>query len=267
VRNTLSTEFRLIVPAILAIVVPYGLLLYFLPGQNATYWAWVIPNPRSAMLIGAPYIAATAYYILVLRQNDWSQAQNGMGGLVVFALALLFATMAHWQAFRPYHPTTLAWLILYYAGPLLFPIIYRLQVARSGPAREAAGLVSPAWHTWLVARGCVYFALAIAGFIWAPALGAAWPWPIEPLELRVFMGQVAIVGWHGVVALTSGRDWRRHRLGLVLIGGLGALHLLALLIGSTGYNVAAPLGIWLPAMFAEWLLTPVVMLAIFRKHP
>ena len=35
----------------------------------------------------------------------------GAGGLVVFSLVLLVATMCDWDRFRPYHPTTLLWLV------------------------------------------------------------------------------------------------------------------------------------------------------------
>jgi hypothetical protein len=106
-RTTLIFEFRVLFLAILAVIVPFGLLLYVLPSATLTYWAWNIANPRSAILIGSAYVAATVYYILVLRENDWLQVRYGLGGLNIFSLALLVATAMHWERFKAYHPTTL----------------------------------------------------------------------------------------------------------------------------------------------------------------
>jgi hypothetical protein len=91
--------------------VPFGLLLYFLPGNTDFYWAWVIPNPRSAILIGSAYFGAIAYYALALRRNDWDEFGPGLGGLLIFSVVLLVATGAHWDKFKPYHPITLVWLV------------------------------------------------------------------------------------------------------------------------------------------------------------
>jgi len=96
----LVLEFRLLYWAILAVIAPFGLLLYFYPSGTDTYWAWTIAHPRSAILIGAGYVGAIAYYVMLLRENDWRQAQNGLGGLIIFCGVLLIATMLHWDTFK-----------------------------------------------------------------------------------------------------------------------------------------------------------------------
>ncbi|MBI4552073.1 MAG: hypothetical protein HY710_07405 [Candidatus Latescibacteria bacterium] len=264
--STLTGEFRLLFWAILGVIVPFGLLLCLLPGQTAVYWAWVIPHPRSALLIGAAYAGAIAYYVLALRMNDWRQVESGMGGLVLFCLVLLFATLMHWEAFRPYHVTTLVWLMFYYVGPFLVPILSRLQQSRAGVLNfEGTPDLSSAWRLWLIARGFLYLTVALAGLVFTTRLTAAWPWPIDALELRVFMGQPAIIGWNAVVVVRDGVTWRRYRLGLVLTGAIGLVQLIGLVINSTPYDWSRPLGVLLPVVFAEWCLTSLILHLRYRS--
>jgi hypothetical protein len=269
----ISKEFRLLYWAILGVIVPFGLLLYFFPGGTELYWAWVIPHPRSSILIGAGYVGAIAYYTLLLRENDWHQARNGMGGLIIFCIVLLIATLLHWEEFRTYHITTLVWLIFYYVGPFLVPILYRLQTQRTAaqssttPASDADGRSSIAlgWKVWQAARGFFYLALALFWLVSADTVSTAWPWPIHALELRVFMGQVAIIGWNAVVVLQEGRQWQQFRLGQILTGAIGFMQLIGLFISTTTYSWSIGLGIFLPLMFGEWIITPLLLLQKYER--
>jgi hypothetical protein len=86
---------------------------------------------------------------------------------------------------------------------------------------------------------------------------------VLPLELRVFLGQPAILGWGAVIAIVYGSLWKRHRLGLILGAVFGLVQLIGLFVGTTPYNWSSPFGIVLPLVFAEWLLVPLVMLLIY----
>jgi len=266
---SLVAEFRLLFRAILGVIIPFGLLLYFLPGETGFYWAWEILHPRSAILIGAGYFGAIVYYVMLLKQNDWRQAKNGMGGLIVFCAMLIIATMIHWDEFKPYHPTTLVWLLFYYVGPIMVPIAYHRQ--RALPGAGTVGMTEPelplSWRLWLIIRGFFYAALAILWLFTAPSLSAAWPWMIGPLELRVFSGQPGIIGWSGLVLLQGGRTWRNCRLGLLLGAAIGILQVVGLLFGGGPYYWMTGLGIFLPLMFLEWIATPVLAFLLFEKAP
>jgi len=61
-RRPLILEFRLLFYAILGVIVPFGVLLYFFPGGTDSYWAWSIPEPRSAILIGAVSVFGSSGY-------------------------------------------------------------------------------------------------------------------------------------------------------------------------------------------------------------
>lgn len=265
-RRTITLEFRLLFFAILGVIVPFGLLLYFFPRGTDFYWAWLIPEPRSAMLIGAGYLGAIFYYVAALRENDWQQVENGLGGLILFSLVLLAATMAHWDTFKPYHPITLVWLAFYYGGPFLVPVFYHGQIERLGAASDEGIKLAPTARAWLIGRGLFYAVLALLGFAFADTVAAAWPWTIRPLELRVFIGQVATVSWSGLIAIQSGRAWPWHRLGVLLTSAIGAIQLIGLLIGRTPYRGSSPLGLVLPLMFGEWLVTTVVLFVVYRRR-
>ena len=259
----LIREFRLLFYAILGVIVPFGILLYFFPDRTGEYWAWVIPHPRSAILIGAAYIGAIAYYVLLLRQNDWKQTQNGMGGLIIFCVVLLIATMAHWNEFRGYFVTTLVWLIFYYVGPFMVPIAYRKQNQLRGTQPSSATTtdtlqLSLPWRGWLIMRGFLYLTLAVFWLAQAEILAAVWPWPIGVLELRVFTGQPAIVGWNAIIVLAGRYSWKNVRLGLLLGGAIGGVQLAGLMLSSSSYS-GSGIGLFLPAMFAEWLVTPLLL--------
>ncbi len=260
----ITREIRLLFWAILGVIVPFGLLLYLVPGSTGRYWAWEISALESAILIGAGYLGAVVYYVLALRRNDWLQVRNGMGGLVVFSAVLLVATALHWEQFRSYHITTLVWLAFYYGGLLLVPIFCRTQAPAAGrteiPEAETGPLLAGGWRTWLAVRGFLYLGLAFGLLIWAGRATEAWPWPIGELEVRVFAGQIAVVGWNAVVVVQQRRRWGDHVLGLILTGVIGVLQLVGLAFAATTYRWSADLSIMLVLMFAEWVATPALLL-------
>jgi hypothetical protein len=265
-RRPLILEFRLLFYAILGVIVPFGVLLYFFPGGTDSYWAWSIPEPRSAMLIGAAYLGAISYYLAALIHNDWQQVDNGLGGLILFSLVLLAATMAHWDVFKPYHPITLVWLAFYYGGPFLAPVFYGLQIEQMGPATDEGVSLDPGVRAWLIGRGVFYAGLALVGFGFADVLAAVWPWSIQPLELRVFIGQLAIVSWGGIVAIRSRWAWRWHRLGVLLGGTIGLFQLIGLVVSAKPYHGSSLIGVFLPIMFAEWLAVAIVLFVLYRRR-
>lgn len=263
--STLSPEARAFFWMVLGAIVPLGALLYFTPGAASRHWAWEIASPRSAMLVGGIYVAATLYYLLLLRQREWISVQSSLAGLVLFSLWLLAAAARHWERFHPYRPLTLIWLMAYYLPPLCVPILAQLQRERFGPAcAEEGERISMAWRAWLWLRGIVYLAVAVGVYVFAEALAPAWPWPIEAIDLRMFSGQVVAFGAYPAAAAGEGA-WPRIRLAMVFTVLLAMVQLVGLALGPGPYRGRSPAGILLPALFAEWLLTASALLAAYRS--
>jgi hypothetical protein len=266
-RSPLLVETRLFHVAGLAVLIPLTLLLCLAPGATAIYWMWEMADPRSAVLVGAAYAGASVYFLFALRGDDWPQAQGAVEGICVVAAALLLPVAIHWDMVRPYHAMTLAWLAAYYVGLLGAPLVVRLQAERGVRLSSEGPPLAPAWRAWILIRGFVYLALGLALFVFADAFATVWPWPIYPLEVRLFAGQVASFAWPAVSILRGYAQWRRHRLPLLLVGSQGLVQLAGLLLGTTPYAWSSPIGILLPLLFAEWLFTGAYMLVSHARPP
>src|SRR4051812_48438824 len=94
-RKPLTPAFYYIYLVILLLIILFGMLLYALPNQTFGYWLWGIPNPRSAMLIGAGLLGMALYLGAALWQNDWRQIHAGVGGLLISTAIILIATVIH----------------------------------------------------------------------------------------------------------------------------------------------------------------------------
>lgn len=80
---------------------------------------------------------------------------------------------------------TLVWLPPYYVPLFFVPYLFRLEGGWPRRPREDLVQIPRAWAAWLEARGFLYAALAAAGFAFAGALARAWPWAIDPVEVRM----------------------------------------------------------------------------------
>ncbi|HKP54970.1 MAG TPA: hypothetical protein VJ183_20230 [Chloroflexia bacterium] len=264
--NKFCIELRLLFIGILAAILPLGLMLYFYPTGTELFWAWVMPNSRSATLLGAGYVGLVSYALIALVENRWIQVRGGLGAVSAFSLVLMFATILHWDSFRPYHPVTIIWLTLYYSAPFLVPIISRLQATRGEPEDPRGVELSQAWHGWLLVRSLIYMAIALFVLIFAEWIAGQWPWPIQPLELRVFMGQFVVIGWGAVIALRGGNRYLWHyRVGLTVSAAMGLLQLLGFVVNPTPYDWSTPFGIILPLIFAEWVITPLLIMLLYGR--
>ena len=264
-HSTVTRETRFLIWLTIAVIAPFGLLLYLYPSGARDYWAWEIAQPRTAVLVGSIYFASSFYYLVLSRQRDWLLMQSSLGSLFVVAAWLLVAAMFHWQRFFPYRIMTLIWLVTYYLPLMAFPILNRLQAERGGNAQNLDGrYLASGWRAWLILRAALYGPAAILIFIFAPEISAAWPWPIEPVNLRMFSGQIAVFGAYQALAMKDG-FWHRIRLFMLLTAMLATAHLVGLLLRGTSYDWSVPAGVLLPLMFVEWLATSLAMLWTLRR--
>ena len=264
-RIPLTPEARAFLFLAVGGILILGALLYPFPTHTAALWMWPMSDPRSAMLVSPVYFAASVYYIDALRTNDWLRAQGGLVGVFLVAAFLLVPVALHWAEVRPYHPTTLMWLVDYYLALLLVPIVWRRQSQAPGPPPPAGPLVPPRLRTFLWLRGGLYFLLALAVFVYADAVTALWPWDVGKLNLRMFSGQLATFIVPVFFLMRGPVLWKTLRPGIVYILVLGAMQLVALVIAPSPYNGSAPLAIVLPLMFGEWVATSAVILARYGK--
>lgn len=270
----LTAQMRALVSSILVAVVPWVIVLGLFPSHTSFHWMWPMDDPRSAVLVGAVYAGAAVSYVAALRLNDWRQTKIGLQGTFVVSAVLLTAVAIDWPTVRPYHAMTLLWLLAYYGPLFLIPILFRRE-ERLGDPREndAEPALSSWWRYWLVLRGAFYFGLTVTGFVFAQAIAARWPWPIDALEVRMFMAQPATFAWAAVDLARGAHGWRRYRLYFLYMAVLGVVQWLGLGLLRTPYDWGAPLGVALAVLFAEWIVTPALLLLVYeparqgRTHP
>jgi hypothetical protein len=256
----LTSHTRRFMWATIGVVIPLAVLLVLFPRHTAVYWMWVMRDPRSAVLVGTVYAGATVYYLLALLSDDWLETQAGLEGIFIVSVVLLLAVVLHWDAVRPWHLMTLVWMPAYYVPLLFIPYLFRLEGGWARLPWSDQVQISRAAAVWLAARGLSYAAVATAGFVFAGALTRAWPWAIDPVEVRMFLGQPATFIVSALAVLRGNLLWRRHRLHLIYAGSLGVVQLAGLLALPTPYRWGSPLGVLLLLMFAEWIITPLVIL-------
>ena len=260
-QTTVTRETRFLLWLVIVVIAPYGFFLYFYPGGAGNYWAWEISQPRTAVLIGAIYLAATFDYILLTRQKEWLLVRSTLFSLFLVAAWLLVAAMLHWNSFYPYRFFTINWLAAYYFPLFTVPLVFRIQDERFRENLQGDHL-SQGWRTWLLIRGAVYAVVAILIFVFADNVSTLWPWAIEPVNLRMFSGQIFVFGAFHAYAMRDGL-WRRLKFLMLLAGLLALTHLIGLVITGGPYNWSSPIGILLPLMFVEWLMTS---LALWRAY-
>jgi hypothetical protein len=259
-QGTITTTTKVFFVMVVAAIAALGLPLYLVPGKAGSYWAWTVAEPRTAMLIGSVYFVPIFHYSLLLAEREWLKVQTTLRSLFLIAVWLTVVAMFHWGNFYPWRPLTLVWLYGYYLPLFAIPIIFRLQAGRFGKAEDAGGQrIGSGWRRWLQLRAAVYTAVAIALLFATSTIASWWPWPIEPVNLRMFSGQVALFGAMPGYVILDG-SWRRMQLfmRLVALMAIGHLVLLNLPLG-TPYDWTRPLAWSLMLMPIEWLATAVGM--------
>ena len=147
------------------------------------------------------------------------------------------------------------------------PIVYRLELLHGGnhDERMETPLIGEPFRTWLIVRGVFYLLITVVGFVFAEEIKRNFfPWDIQPIDLRVALAQVSSIGWVGFMVALN-RAWKQNQMGLIFSFLAGVFQLIALVIGPTAYDMTKPLALVLPIIFAEWVITPVVLFAVYRS--
>ena len=269
--TTIIREFRFLFRVFLGTGLLFGIPLYVFPASTESYWAWTVSSPLSSTLIGSGFLGLGAYSGLVLKRNDWAQTQNGIGGAVMFFAVLLVATIVDRQMFSAYRIATSLWVIVCCTGAFVMPVLYRKQrrtTADQNHDGDQSKDLSRPIRAILAIRGFIYLSLAILWLVQADVLVIAWPWKINPLELRILTAQLGIIGWNAIIVLSGRSSWEQMRTGIMLGGVVGLLQLLGLLIHTSSY-IYSGLGIFLPLMFLEWLFAALLLCVLYewRRFP
>jgi hypothetical protein len=210
-RSAGSTYTRVLAIAILPFLIAASVLLYLLPRDTGSLFAWTINPPITAMLLASAYLGGIWFFGAAARPGNWRAVRRGMPAVFVFASLLLIATLLHLDKFHAGHISFITWLVLYLTTPVLVllamvlsrgaddgsdaPLEYRLGL----PIRMVLALV-----------GLVAMAVGVALFVAPQLFLSSWPWALTPLTARVVGAVLTLPGVVNLALLVDPR-WSAFR--------------------------------------------------------
>ena len=247
---------------ILILVVPFLLLafwiLYIYPDLSGERFAWAIKPHMTALFIGSGYLAGAYMFVFAIFGKRWHRVKAAFPPVTVFTVAMLLATLLHWDRFDITHLPFQLWLILYILTPVIVPWLWiRNRVTDIG-IPESDDLTVPVFAKWaFMAFGVVGIAMALIMFISPGSVIPFWPWALSPLTARVLGGWFGLLGMGGFYAGQDPR-WSAWRVPLQSITLWGVLILVGAFMN--------------PADFTDGLVNPftfgtaavVVLLILFQ---
>ncbi len=204
-------------------------VLWPVPTDTDTLFAWHIVPTLTPMILGSAYLGGAYFFVRAGRASQWHAVKGGFIPVTPFATLLGSATIIHWDKFHHGHVAFWLWSGLYFTTPLLVAYVYLTNRRRDPPVADA-GLRMPLTAARIIgAAGALAFVTGLFLFITPAHAMSIWPWPLTPLTARV-MGAVFCLGLAGVGALID-RRWSSARiplqvalvmLTLILIAGIRA---------------------------------------------
>ena len=103
-----------------------GVLLFAVPERTGELFAWAIAPPLSAYLLASAYVGGIWFFVRVAVARRWHHARRGFPAVVVFAGALLIATLLHLEKFSQ-NLSFVVWIALYATTPFVVAFIAFVQ--------------------------------------------------------------------------------------------------------------------------------------------
>jgi uncharacterized membrane protein len=239
-----------------AVVVPFLVLafviLYFYPQRTGQHFAWPIQPNMTAMFMGAGYIGGAWLFVNAILGRPWHRVAAGFPPVTTFTVAMLLATLLHWDRFSHDRLGFILWFGLYVVTPFLVPFVWWQNRPADSGAPAPDDHTVPAVARWgLLLLGLLILVVALVGFASPGWLIEIWPWNLTPLTARVMSGWFALLGVGGIV-ISRDRRWSAWTVGLQAIGLWHALVVIAALLNPADFRN----GLW------NWYLVSVILVLI-----
>jgi hypothetical protein len=179
------------------------LVLYGLPDQTTTYFAWTIRPEMTPIIMGAGYGAGVYFFYRVSTVDEWHTVAPVFLGIATFTWLMAIATVLHWENFNHSHFTFDLWVFLYAVTPVLIPALWALnRRTDSGGFTRGEPRLPQAVRVLGGGIGVLVTASAIVLFVAPELMIGVWPWTVSPFTARILAGWFALFGVvNGVVVL------------------------------------------------------------------
>lgn len=216
---------RWVAVAIIPFLAVAAFLLFAFPEQTGELFAWAIAPPLSAYLLASAYVGGIWFFAGVVAALRWHRVRHGFPAVVVFAGALLVATLLHLDRFSQ-NLSFVVWMILYATTPVVIAVLAIVQRPRDPGTPDAVDVVIPAAARFgLVAIGTAAFAFGLFVFVAPQAAVSFWAWPLTPLTAQVTGAVLSLTGVVNAGLVVDDR-WSSFRLlfqaQLVSLAAIGA---------------------------------------------
>lgn len=179
---------------ILPFLVVAAVLLYGFPDRTGELFAWPIATPLSAYLLACAYVGGIWFFVRVATMSGWHRVKHGFPAVVVFAGALLIATLLHLDRFSS-NLSFFAWITLYATTPFVIAWLAVVQRVRDPRTPDAADAVIPLFgRIGLAVVGLTAFLAGAALYVAPQAAGAFWAWELTPLTAQVVGAVLSLTG-------------------------------------------------------------------------
>lgn len=207
---------RVVAAAVIPFLLVAFAILYLRLLEMGRWFAWDIAAPITAALMGAGYLGGAYFFARVLAARRWSHVAAGFPPVAVFTVAMLAATLLHWDTFDPGHWPFLVWLVIYLVTPILVTAAWHLNRRRDPNDRQPDS--DPSTVPALVRRvvfiiGMFLLAEAAVLFLGPGIAADRWPWPLTPLTARVLAGWQLLLAV-GALTLAGESRWSAWRIPL-----------------------------------------------------
>lgn len=185
---------RWVAIAIVPFLVVAAFLLFAFPTRTGELFAWPIAVPLSAFILASAYVGGIWFFVGVARARRWHRVKHGYPAVVLFAGALLVATLLHLELFSR-NLSFVVWMVLYATTPFVIAVLAIVQ-RRSDPGLpDAVDVVVPRlWRVLLIAVGAAAFAFGFVVFVLPDFAIGFWAWPLTPLTAQVTGAVLSLTG-------------------------------------------------------------------------
>jgi hypothetical protein len=197
--------------AILPFLVIAAFLLFVFPTRTGELFAWPIDPPMSAFLLASAYVGGIWFFWRVAAARRWHHVKHGFPAVVVFAGALLAATLLHLDRFSS-NLSFATWITLYATTPFVVAALAVAQRREDPGTPDVPDVALPrSARLGLAAIGAAAFVAGAFLFLVPAAVVPVWAWELTPLTARVTGAVLSLTGVVNVALLWDDR-WSAFRV-------------------------------------------------------
>lgn len=186
------------------------LVLYPVPTDTTTWFAWTIHPTMTPLMLASAYIGGAYFFFRVSRSRDWHAVKIGFLAVTLFAGLLGIATIIHWGKFNHTHVAFWIWTALYFIAPFLVFAAWLVNRAYERPRAPDDLVLSQVARYVIAAIGLLALVTGVTMFVAPTASISIWPWLLTPLTCRV-VGAIFCLGSALLIVIPDPR-WSTLRL-------------------------------------------------------